>query len=192
MVEKMNKVSANRNKIIKLLKSTRRFHIDSLINWLMETDFFKAPASTRQDYHAAHEGGLAEHSLNVYKAFEAKAKQYKIDIKPSQRIISSLCHDFCKINIYKENELKNGDVSDSKPYVVEDDFPLGHGEKSIYLASYHVQLVPNEALLIRWHMGGFDPQWENYEHKVAEACPAIYAFQAADLEASKYMDKRKK
>jgi hypothetical protein len=41
-------------------------------------------------------------------------------------------------------------------------------------------------------MGGFDPQWENYEHKVAEACPAIYAFQAADLEASKYMDKRKK
>ena len=38
---------------------------DKLLDFLMNgSDFFTAPASTR--YHGAYEGGLLEHSLNVY------------------------------------------------------------------------------------------------------------------------------
>ena len=37
---------------------------DRLLDFLVKSDFFTAPASTR--YHGAHEGGLVEHSLNVY------------------------------------------------------------------------------------------------------------------------------
>ena len=36
---------------------------DKLLEWMESTDFFTAPASTR--FHAAYEGGLLEHSLNV-------------------------------------------------------------------------------------------------------------------------------
>ena len=36
----------------------------ALLSWLLESDFFTAPASTK--YHGAHEGGLVEHSLHVY------------------------------------------------------------------------------------------------------------------------------
>ena len=43
---------------------------DRLLEWLMGSDFFTAPASTR--FHAAYEGGLVEHSLNVYKVFMKK------------------------------------------------------------------------------------------------------------------------
>ena len=38
-----------------------------LLKWLLSSDFFTAPASTK--FHSAYEGGLAEHSLKVYKRF---------------------------------------------------------------------------------------------------------------------------
>ena len=41
-------------------------------------------------------------------------------------------------------------------YTVEDAFPHGHGEKSVYLIERFVRLKPAEAMAIRWHMGGFD------------------------------------
>ena len=43
---------------------------DKLLEWLESTDFFIAPASTR--FHAAYEGGLLAHSLNVYNVLIAK------------------------------------------------------------------------------------------------------------------------
>ena len=36
-----------------------------LLDWLVKTDFFTAPASTR--FHSAYAGGLVEHSVNVYE-----------------------------------------------------------------------------------------------------------------------------
>lgn len=37
--------------------------IEKLNDWLQNTDFFTAPASTR--FHGAYPGGLVEHSINV-------------------------------------------------------------------------------------------------------------------------------
>ena len=48
----------------------KRRGADRLLEWLIGSDFFTAPASTR--FHAAYEGGLVEHSLNVYKVFMKK------------------------------------------------------------------------------------------------------------------------
>lgn len=44
-----------------------------------------------------------------------------------------------------------------KTYKVEDTFPIGHGEKSLSLVQRYMQLKPEEALAIRWHLGGYDP-----------------------------------
>lgn len=178
----------NEKMIITLFKNTKRKGIDKLIAGLALTDFYEAPASTRLDYHGCEKGGLAEHSLNVYNLFEDKVKRYNLDIKPEEITIASLCHDFCKIGLYKPNRLKSGSISKTKPYVVDDLFPFGHGEKSVAFVNKYISLTKNESLLIRWHMGNFDSEWENYEDKVAKSCPAIYAFQYADQEASKYLD----
>ncbi|MBW2964210.1 metal-dependent phosphohydrolase [Candidatus Woesearchaeota archaeon] len=191
-MKKQSQSEQNKSRIISLLEETGRPGIDDLVEWLIATDFFQAPASTRLDYHGCHEGGLAVHSLNVYDAFEEKARLYSLDLKPEERTIASLCHDFCKIDLYQPNLLKSGNLSGAKPYVVKDDFPYGHGEKSVLLVSRHIELTNNEALLIRWHMGPFDAEWENYHEKVALACPAIYAFHNADQEASRYLDARKR
>ena len=41
-----------------------------LLEWLNTTDFFTAPASTK--FHCACEGGLVQHSVNVYKVMVEK------------------------------------------------------------------------------------------------------------------------
>jgi hypothetical protein len=40
---------------------------------------------------------------------------------------------------------------------VKDELPLGHGEKSIYLIQKFIDLTDEEAIAIRWHLGGADP-----------------------------------
>ena len=58
-------------KFEQLLLSTGYEGMDNLIKWIREeSDFYTAPASTR--FHSCHEGGLLEHSLNVYYCLMAK------------------------------------------------------------------------------------------------------------------------
>ena len=70
---------------------------DKLLEWLESTDFFTAPASTR--FHAAYEGGLLEHSLNVYNVLIAKHYDPEQDDLESFTI-ASLLHDICKAGFY--------------------------------------------------------------------------------------------
>ncbi|MBU2561545.1 MAG: HD domain-containing protein [Nanoarchaeota archaeon] len=185
-----DKIHKTEEGIVKMLRDTDRPGIESLIGWLKGTDYFDAPASTRPDYHGCHPCGLVEHSLNVYTLFEQKVQQFSLEVEPDEIVIASLLHDACKIGQYVPNRLKSGKLSEAKPYVIEDDLPLGHGEKSIYIISQHFTLTPTEALLIRWHMGPFDEAWEQWEPRVGKACPAIYAFHNSDQEASKYLDEK--
>ena len=55
-----------------LLLSVQRDGIQKLVNYINKTDFYKAPASTR--FHLACEGGLLQHSLNVYDCLTEKKK----------------------------------------------------------------------------------------------------------------------
>ncbi|MCX4287485.1 MAG: hydrolase, partial [Clostridia bacterium] len=43
----------------------KRRGADKLLEYLENNDFFTAPASAR--FHLAEEGGLCQHSINVYK-----------------------------------------------------------------------------------------------------------------------------
>ena len=68
-----------------------------LLEWMETTDFFTAPASTR--FHAAYEGGLLEHSLNVYQVFRDKHFEEGSD-DPESVAIVTLLHDLCKAGFY--------------------------------------------------------------------------------------------
>ena len=70
---------------------------DKLLEWLESTDFFTAPASTR--FHAAYEGGLLEHSLNVYHVMMDKHYDSETDNLESCTICT-LLHDLCKAGFY--------------------------------------------------------------------------------------------
>jgi hypothetical protein len=42
-------------------------------------------------------------------------------------------------------------------YRIEDQLPMGHGEKSVFILNQFIRLTDGEALAIRWHLAGFDP-----------------------------------
>ena len=75
--------------------------------------------------------------------------------------ICALLHDICKAQYYKtstrnqKNE-ETGQWEKVPYYSVEDLFPYGHGEKSVFLIERFMRLKLDEAMAIRWHMGGFD------------------------------------
>lgn len=128
------------------------------LDWLLKTDFFTAPASTK--YHGACEGGLLLHSLNVYKTLRERYFEEGKDSEESFAICA-LLHDLCKAQFYKVStrNVKNdvtGQWEKVPYYTVEDAFPYGHGEKSVFLIERFMRLKTSEAMAIRWHMGGFD------------------------------------
>lgn len=135
----------------------RRDGADKFLNWLKGTDFFTAPASSR--FHCACEQGLVKHSLNVYQVL--RSRYFDEGDSEESFALCALLHDVCKVQFYKVStrNVKNEETGqwEKKPYyAVEDQFPYGHGEKSVYLIERFIRLKPAEAMAIRWHMGGFD------------------------------------
>lgn len=124
-----------------------RREYEAFWKWLQSTDFFDAPASTR--FHGTNAGDLARHSINVEKRLDVLCCQtgsesYQVD----STVITAFSHDLCKIGCY------HGDAASG--YTFHDDFPAGHGEKSVMLALENgLKLTRAEMLAIRWHMGGF-------------------------------------
>lgn len=154
--------------ILQLLRGVNREGMENLIQFLLKSDFFTAPASTK--FHLACEGGLARHSLNVYyrliSIITSEKDMYGLDEVTFQRYMESapiiaLLHDICKTGFYKPStrNVKNEETGkwEKVPcYTIENQLPYGHGEKSVYMLSGFISLTREEALAIRWHMGGFD------------------------------------
>ena len=82
----------------------------------------------------------------------------------------------------------------SYSYRVKDQFPFGHGEKSVFLLQDLMALKPDEALAIRWHLGGFDPGtafgWPSgfAQEQACRENPLVSLLIAADMAASYLMD----
>jgi len=110
-------IEENINRFEQLLGSVNRDGIDKLIHYIQKgTDFYKAPASTK--FHLSCEGGLLQHSLNVYDCLIAKRKSpiwkdILKDIPDESLILVSLLHDLCKANFYTEG-CKNQKTYDSE------------------------------------------------------------------------------
>ena len=87
-----------REKIKKLLLSTKREGIVSLLTWMELNGFYEAPCSTQ--HHLCKEGGLAEHSWNVLDVMDKLAGtmlgEKEHDEIINSIIICSLLHDIGK------------------------------------------------------------------------------------------------
>ena len=166
---------------------------EKLLAWLDTTDFFRAPASTR--FHGACESGLVMHSVNVYRAL--RDNYFEEGDSEESFAICGLLHDLCKANFYKAGtrNVKNevtGQWEKVPTYNIEDAFPYGHGEKSVYLIERFMRLKPAEAVAIRWHMGGFDDSVRGGSRAMGEAFymyPLAVKLHLADLTATYLMER---
>lgn len=176
-MQELNKETLNSLKetFINHINSIERegFRKEELLRKLENSDFYTAPASTR--FHNCIEGGLLDHSLNVYynlrSLVERKGLAEKID-EDSIKIVG-LLHDMAKINFYKVYYKNEKVYSDSgtkrdeggrfdwvakKSYTVIDDeerFLYGnHEQTSEYMIRTFVPLTYPESVAILHHHAG--------------------------------------
>lgn len=195
-------VKKNRDEFITHLAQVKRNGVKDLIDWLDSTDFFTAPCSTR--FHLCCEGGLAQHSLNVMRSLFyynshlgdlVYRKYYDLTNKKYEKetiILCGLLHDICKVNTYKSeikwrkndsNEWENYNV-----YVFDEDYPYGHGEKSVYLIQKFVQLTDEEAQAINAHMGFSDQRDIRLIGNIFDNNDLAVLLHFADMTATYFME----
>lgn len=184
---------------------------DKLLEFIRKSDFYTAPASTK--YHLNEEGGLLQHSLNVFHCLMNKASNptWANIITPDKHKTAAcvaLLHDLCKTYCY-EKELKNtksydpetvasfngrGVKHDAKgdyvwimaeAYTTNNKFPLGHGAKSVFFIQQFMKLTMEEIACIYWHMGAYcdSSQWTELGNAF-EKYPLAMALHEADMEAT--------
>lgn len=166
---------------------------EKLLAWLEKTDFFTAPASTK--FHCACEGGLLMHSVNVYEVL--RSKYFEEEDNEESFALCALFHDICKAQYYKTStrNVKNdttGQWEKKAYYMVDDLFPYGHGEKSVFLVERFVRLKIDEAMAIRWHMGGFDDSAKGGSFAISQAYdkyPLSVKLHLSDMEATYLVEK---
>lgn len=188
---------------------------DKLLEFIRKSDFYTAPASTR--FHLSEEGGLLQHSLNVYHCLMNKSSNplWAETIKPEKYdtvAVVALLHDLCKTFFY-DKELKNtksydpevvasfngnGVKHDAKgdyvwtmaeAYTYNNKFPLGHGAKSVFFIQQFMKLTIEEIACIYWHMGAYcDKDSWNELGQAYEKYPLALALHEADMEASHMLE----
>ena len=181
-------------------KNIKREGAEKLLEYLLSSDFFVAPASAR--FHSSYEGGLVEHSLNVYDCLVSylntnRAKEtFGFSYSDESVAIVSLLHDLCKIDVYKKG-FRN--VKDEKgvwqrvdTFDYDDKLPYGHGEKSVYIISGYMKLTREEAFAIRYHMGYSSTEDARNVASAFEMFPLAFALSTADSEATYYLEADKK
>lgn len=179
-------------------ENIQRRGADRLLEWLDSdaSDFFTAPSSTR--FHGAYEGGLVEHSLNVYECLKdylnrPRTKElYGMDYTPETIAVTALLHDICKVGFYAmdyRNAKNEQGVWEKVPYyTVRDTLPYGHGEKSVYMIQSFMRLTRDEAFAIRYHMGFSGNEDKNSVGRALEMFPLALAVNVADMEATYYLE----
>lgn len=192
----MPDIAQIKTEFIRLFKEKiQRDGSEKLLEYLINSDFFSAPASTR--YHLAEEGGLAQHSLNVFRvlsqtAQSEMAERYSWNFSDETIAIVALLHDLCKIGVYKEstrNVKKNGRWETVPYYEFDDPLPYGHGEKSVYIISSFIRLTREEAFAIRYHMGASDESCDQRNvGKVFKQYPLAFLLHCADQEAAFFLE----
>ena len=173
-------IEQNKQTFLSLVNSiNREFDKEKMIKWLTEgSDFFTSPASTK--YHCAFEGGLCQHSLNVYYSLEALCSTFATDYKREtvggeikeiatpqfehdSILIVSLFHDISKANLYERylRNVKNDQtgqwekIPDYKVRDVKDRFVYGsHEETAEFMLRSFIPLTVEESVAILHHMGG--------------------------------------
>lgn len=168
-------------------KYIKRDGLEKVLAWLEQSDFYSAPASTQ--YHLSVEGGLCQHSLNVFHSMVELCNKYWDKEESDDNIyngdsleqdgafsmeniaIVALFHDICKANCYVrdfKNVKVNGKWEQQEYWKWDEQFVYGHGSKSVYILQQYMRLYIDEAQAIRFHMGGReDPLSQQYERQYA-------------------------
>lgn len=148
-------INANKAEIIALLRSTKRKGIENVINYLENESYFFTAKGSAGDSHHAWRGGLAQHSLGVYR----KAKALGASLPADSLIIAALLHDICKAKPMCFVSRNRPCPFPKSRYASLQDKIKRHGVLSVailQMPSINLALKKSEELAILKHMHGVD------------------------------------
>lgn len=156
-----------KNTIERLLRETEREGIENLISWMNENGYFTAPSSSH--YHLCREGGLVEHSFNVFlRMMQMHNALFGEEVTKNNQAaitICSLLHDIGKCGQYGkphyvENYLSKTDKdgnpirSAAKPYITNAELlNVPHEIRSLSIVDRYIDLTEEEQFAILYHNG---------------------------------------
>lgn len=193
-VERIIQQEDVKEKVSALLRSVKRDGVDELISHLENVGYFLAPASTQ--HHLCYEGGLAEHSLNVYNSLLSIALSLdyeKFGITHDNLVITALLHDLGKSSFngkaeYIDNILKSGKRSESKPYEKNKERqPIAHEIISLLSLGKVFELEEEEITAILYHNGSYTNLWRDIQNKER---PLQLILHYADLWVSRFVESK--
>lgn len=177
---------------IKLLKSTKIEGVDKLIKAMEEGGFFTAPCSG--EYHLCKEGGLLEHSINVFNTLLELDKATGADLDYKDMVLCSLIHDLGKMGDhgkpnYVPNILKSGKMSDAKPYCTNKDlFYEEHEVRSVIIAERYIELTEEQETAILHHNGLFGKLDSSYSNHNFDKSKLAFLLHTADMWCSRFVE----
>ena len=156
---------------------------DYMVEQLGHMGFFKSPASTK--YHGNYEGGLFDHSINVYRCLEELRESSLAEPFPcmDSTFMIGLLHDLTKAGRYVFSH--DGTGYEYAPARL--DFG-GHGADSLIKAQRLVQLDEEEAYCIRYHMGPYVKEDIELYDRAIHKYPNVFWTHTADMMASQLME----
>lgn len=194
------KINENYGKFMKYIKEyIKRDGIDRLITYLEHTDFKIAPASSK--YHMSVEGGLVQHSLNVFmrmiQLIQTEYGDFEHCPYTKETIaLVSLLHDIAKVNFYKIifKNVKNDETGvweKVQSYGQRDEDERfnfsSHEENCLYMLSKFFKLSYEEELAVRFHMGHTEYTNIYDAYGAYKRSPLALMLHIADIQAT-YLD----
>lgn len=147
-----------KNQIEGLLKATGRRGIEDLLVWMDENGFYTAPCSSK--FHLAEPGGLAKHSLNVFRNAMPLVKGFYLDHDKTVSFdfansitICTLLHDLGKAGQYGKPNYIESELFDGLYETNKDLLYIPHEVRSIAIASRFIELTEEEQFAILYHNG---------------------------------------
>jgi 23S rRNA maturation-related 3'-5' exoribonuclease YhaM len=176
----------------KLLRSTEIKGIDNLITHLELNGFYHSPASSGN--HLCTEGGLLEHSLNVYDVAMEMHNETSLgySLNFNDVVIACLLHDVGKMGAFGEpnyvpNILKStGEQSTKKPWVTTN-IGIQHQDISIMTVNKFIDLNREQAIAIKYHNGLYTPDGRDIK---GNETPLYMIVHFADMWASRVIEKK--
>lgn len=177
-----------------------RGDVEGLLNFLEEKGYYTSPCSG--SHHLCCEGGLLEHSVNVYLTMQRMATALEYAVDESSIVICGLLHDLGKVGDFNQpnyivNMIKDGrptkanpeqkyKQSEASPYKTNPDIPyVDHEIRSVEYIRRFIELTPEEYQAILWHNGLYGTFRYNIPNKET---PLYLLLHSADMWCSRVLE----
>lgn len=180
-----------KDKFIKLLLATKIVGMDCLVENLENGGFFTAPCSTK--HHLSKEGGLLEHSMNVFEMLTKLNEATGADLDYTDMVVCALLHDVGKMGDhdkpnYVENILKTG-PSKAQPFKTNPELTYEEHEiRSVIIASRCIKLTEEQETAILHHNGLYSKLDSSYGNHNYDSSPLCFLLHTADMYCSRFIE----